>query len=109
MSSIKPPDGRVPGAGSAAEPGPAAPAAAGVRGAAESFEDALAGAQRAGAAAAGGAVQQTAGAQALDPIAALAQAVRGGTLSPEQAIDQLVDRVADGMRKQLSEPQRNEL
>jgi hypothetical protein len=44
-----------------------------------------------------------------DAIAALAQALRAGTISSEQAIEQLVQRAVAGMARDLSEAQRVEL
>jgi hypothetical protein len=113
MSSIKPPDGRVPGAGTAAS-SPEGSAAGGVQRSGGSFEAALDAAEQARAApsasaAQAGNVQHAGGARAADPIAELARAVRGGALSKEQALEQLIERVAGGVHHALSAPQRAEL
>ena len=109
MSSIKPPDGRIPGAGSAPIAPDQGPSVGGAQRTGGNFEAALEGAERAGGAAQAGAVQQAAGARTPDPIAELARAVRGGAITKEQALDQLVERAADGMHQVLSAPQRAEL
>ena len=117
MSSIKPPDGRVPGAASPSSGlAPSTPSAEQRSGVA--FDEALAAAERARAAApqapvqqtaAGGAAQAAARARDIDPIAELAQAVRSGAVSTEQALDRLVERIADGTGRHLSATQRAEL
>lgn len=107
MSPIKPPDGRIPGAGSA----PTAPEGAGGVQRSGGFENALERAERtaaAGAAQAGG-IQQAASSGATDPIAELARAVRGGAISKEQALEQLIERAAGGVQTVLSPAQRSEL
>lgn len=107
MSPIKPPDGRIPGAGST----PPAPEGTGGVGRSGGFEAALERAERtaaAGAAQAAG-VQQAASAGAADPIAELARAVRGGAISKEQALEQLIERAAGGVQAVLSPAQRTEL
>jgi len=113
MSSIKPPDGRVPGAGNAPSSPEGSPAG-GVQRSSGSFEAALDAAEQARASSAASAaqasnVQQASAARAPDPIAELARAVRGGAISKEQALDQLVERVAGGVQHALSAPQRAEL
>lgn len=121
MSPIKPPDGKVPGAASPASgPAPTTPNAEQRAGVA--FDDALSAAERARTAAPQGpgpsAVQQSAAsahahgvarAGGSDPVAELAHAVRSGALSPEQALERLVDRIADNTGKHLSVAQRAEL
>jgi hypothetical protein len=121
MSPIKPPDGKVPGA--ASPPSGSAPTSPNVeQRAGVAFDDALAAAERARTAASQSAgpsaVQQSAAsaqAQSIaraggaDPIAELAHAVRTGALSPEQALERLVDRIADNTGKHLSVAQRAEL
>jgi hypothetical protein len=79
-----------------------------------SFEAALDAAEqaRAGSAASAaraGEAQQAEAARASDPIAELARAVRGGAISKEQALDQLIERAAGGVHHALSAPQRAEL
>ena len=103
MTSIKPPDGRSP----ASPLGPGAGAEGPDKATGPGFRELLEGARPAGAAqpeaAAGG------GAVANDPVGALAQAVRAGALSPQQAIEQLVERAASGVGRDLSDTQRAEL
>jgi hypothetical protein len=121
MSPIKPPDGKVPGAASPTS-GPAPTTPNTEQRAGVAFDDALSAAERARAAAPQSAgptaVQQSAAstqtqgiarAGGNDPIAELAHAVRTGALSPEQALERLVDRIADGTGKHLSVAQRAEL
>jgi hypothetical protein len=100
MTSIKPPDPRAAERLGSSTPGETghAPDAAGT-----SFREVL---QGSGA-------EQAARPEAANPTAsmdapsALAQAIRAGTISPDQALDQLVERaVATGP---LSDPQRAEL
>lgn len=106
MSSIKPPDGRpsaVPATGgSAGEAGPAE------RAVGPSFRQAL---ERAGGAAQpqGPGAAATAASSPGDPVAELARAVKSGALSPEQAIERLVERAVAGIGAQLSAAQRSEL
>ena len=108
MSPIKPPDGRIPGAGA---PAPESPAAGVQRTGGGGFEAALERAERTAAtnAAQAAAVQQAAPSAAADPIAELARAVRTGALSKEQALDQLVERAASSVQRALSPAQRAEL
>jgi hypothetical protein len=113
MSSIKPPDGRVPGAGNAPSAPEGSPAG-GVQRSGGSFEAALDAAEQARAGSATSAaqashVQQASGARAPDPITELARAVRAGAVSKEQALEQLVERAAAGVQHALSAPQRAEL
>ena len=107
MSSIKPPDGRSSPIAPGVSDGSSEPGAA-ERVGGPSFRQALeqaGSAERPQAASAAGST----GAAATDPIAELAQAVRAGALSPEQAIDRLVDRAVSGVGGQLSQAQRAEL
>jgi hypothetical protein len=114
MSSIKPPDGRVPGASNAPSAPEGSPAG-GVQRSGGDFEAALDAAEhaRAGSAANAAArasdVQQASGVHAPDPIAELARAVRAGAVSKEQALEQLIERAAAGVQHTLSAPQRAEL
>jgi hypothetical protein len=105
MSSIKPPDGRSP----ASPTGPAADRdVVGAERSGEAFRELLDGARPADAAATGAAAP--AGATAgSDAVASLAQALRAGTITAEQAIEQLVQRAIAGMARDLSEAQRGEL
>ncbi|MDD9938267.1 MAG: hypothetical protein OXT09_31945 [Myxococcales bacterium] len=109
MTSIKPPDGKppagVPAAGDATD-GPTE-----TEGVGPSFQEVLEGGPSGAAAGAEGAAAapEASGAAAADPIAELAEAVRSGALSADQAIDQLVERAAGQMSAQLSEAQRAEL
>jgi hypothetical protein len=117
MSSIKPPDSRVPGAASPTSgPVPGAEQRSGV-----AFDEALA-AERARAAApqsagpasvqqssANEAAKAAAQARGADPIAELAQAVRSGAVTAQQALDRLIERVAEGTGRHLSAAQRAEL
>ena len=107
MSSIKPPDGRPPISG----PGSDAPdGASGTQGAGPSFQEILEGAPtgptQGVAGVDGPQVDATGGA---DPVGQLAQAVRSGELTPDQAIEALVERAAGEMATHLSEAQRAEL
>ena len=102
MTSIKPPDGHSPA-------GPIGPAAGarepeGPERAGPSFRETLAGPSptATGTAAAHGAAN-------ADPIATLAQAVKAGSVSPDQALDHLVERVVSGLARRLTEAQRTEL
>lgn len=105
MSSIKPPDGRFP----ASPTGPSGEGeVTGAQGSGEAFREALDAARPADAAATGAAAQSAAAAGG-DAIAALAQALRAGTITSEQAIEQLVQRAIAGMARDLSEAQRGEL
>jgi len=101
MTSIKPPDPRTAERLGSSTPGETghAPDAAG-----PSFREVLQG----GAPAEANARPEAASsAAAADAPSALAQALRAGTISPDQALDQLVERaVATGP---LSDPQRAEL
>jgi hypothetical protein len=106
MTSIKPPDGR-------SGPGPVGPAAHKREADAPErvgpgFREKLEGASSAGSAK----PTSTHGAGAAtsaDPVGELAQAVRAGSLSAEQAIERLVERAATAMARNLSEAQRTEL
>jgi hypothetical protein len=102
MSTIKPPDGRPPAGGSGSD-GPQGPGAA--EGTGPSFQQVLEGGPTQGAAAA----QQAGAAAGADPVGQLAAAVKRGELTPDQAIEQLVERAAGQMAAQLSEAQRAEL
>ena len=109
MSGIKPPDGR-PSSIAPTDPG-ASDASAPERAGGASFRqalDAARGASGAQPAAAGGAADAAAAASA-DPIAQLASAVRNGAVSPEQAIETLLDRAVGGVSARLSQAQRVEL
>jgi hypothetical protein len=104
MTAIKPPDGRSPVS-------PLGPAAGreleGVeKTGGPAFRDLLEGARPVGAAGGAGAAAGVAGA---DPVGALAQAVRSGAMTPQQAVDQLVERAVAAVGRSLSEPQRAEL
>lgn len=106
MSSIKPPDGRGTGAGLpvAPEQGSGAAAAAGA-----DFREALA---RAEGVAAGEGARGAHGARAAvgtDPLAELAGLVRSGALTPEAALDRLVERALGQAARGLSDAQRAEL
>ncbi len=107
MTSIKPPDGRSPigpltpsGTGATSVDAPQQPGAA-------SFRAALSDVSEAGAQAV--ATSGAPGAAGADPIAQLAESVRSGALTPEQAVERLVDRALAGMERTLTEAQRNEL
>jgi hypothetical protein len=107
MNPIKPPDGRPP-------IGPTGPGAdsdvVGAERSGEAFHELLDGARPAGAPGTTGMGAAPAGAATgSDAIAALAQALRAGTITSEQAIDQLVQRAVAGMARDLSEAQRGEL
>ena len=106
MSSIKPPEGRGAAAGLPITPeqgaGAAAPAGADFREALSRVEGAAAGQAAQGAPAA----QASA---AADPVAELARSVQSGALSPQQALDQLVERTVGQVGRGLSEAQRTEL
>jgi len=107
MSSIKPPDGRSSPIATGTADGSSEPGAA-ERVGGPSFREALdqaGGAERSQGVSAGA----TAGAATADPIAELAQAVRAGALSPEQAIERLVDRAVSAVGAQLSQAERAEL
>lgn len=106
MSSIKPPDGRGAVGGVPTAPGQA-PFAAAPAGA--DFREALARAE--GAAAAEGAQAASGPAAALgsDPLGELAGLVRSGALTPDQALDRLLDRALGQVGRGLSEAQRAEL
>jgi hypothetical protein len=97
MSSIKPPDGRTPVSGTPGESPRAEGPTSGPGFREVAASDAPQGAQQAEAS--GGA----------DPVAQLAEAVRSGQLSPEQAIDQLVERTAARLGGQLDASRRAEL
>jgi hypothetical protein len=107
MTSIKPPDGR-PGPISPSSTGGSSDSGAAERVGSSSFRQAL---EQAGGAAPtqGAAAANTAGATAADPIAELAQAVRSGALTAEQAIERLLDRALTGVGARLSPAQRDEL
>ncbi len=107
MSSIKPPDGRSSPIATGTADGSSEPGAAD-RAGGPSFREALdqaGGAERSQGVSAGA----TAGAVTADPISELAQAVRAGALSPEQAIERLVDRAVSAVGAQLSQAERAEL
>jgi hypothetical protein len=102
MTSIKPPDGRSPIGPIGPSSGSREPEAAERTG--PSFRETLAGPSptAAGAAAAQGAAN-------ADPIATLAQAVKAGSVSPDQALEHLVERAVSGMARRLTQAQRAEL
>jgi len=105
MSSIKPPGGApLPIQPSTT---PAGDAGAAEQAAGPSFRQAL------DSAAGTGQVQQPAaaapGSVTADPIAELAQAVRAGALSREQALERLVERAVSGVGAELTQTQRAEL
>jgi hypothetical protein len=104
MTSIKPPDGR-PGVVIPIDSGSSEPAAP-ERVGGPSFREVL---EQAGAAGQAQASAGAAGSTAADPIAELANAVRGGALSAEQAIERLVERAVAGIGARLSPAQRAEL
>ncbi len=113
MTSIKPPDSGAPTAPHLSTPGATVGSSerssTGAAGA--SFREALGQAQAQAVAGQTG-VAPAAGSgssQAADPIAALSQQVKSGQLSMDQAIDQLVERAADGVGRHLSAAQRDEL
>ena len=89
MSSIKPPDGRGPAGGAPIGPQPSAEGAA-KPGA--DFRDALAQAEGAAGAQATQANQAASATRGGDALSELARMVRGGALTPEQAVEQLVER-----------------
>jgi hypothetical protein len=102
MTSIKPPDGRSPTS-------PIGPAGGReVEGADKAggpaFRELLEGAHPSGAS---GTPAQAVGGG--DPVGALAQAVRSGTITPQQAVEQLVDRAVSSVGRSLSDAQRAEL
>lgn len=104
MSSIKPPDGRSP----ASPTGPSGEGdVAGAQRSGDAFRDLLDAARPADAAT--GAMSQAGATAGSDAIATLAQALRAGTITAEQAIEQLVQRAIAGMARDLSEAQRGEL
>jgi len=111
MSSIKPPDGRA-GAGLpvAPEPGSGAASPANV-----DFRETLAEAQAAAAGTGAHAAQGAQAAQgphaaaAADPLAELAGLVRSGALTPQAALDRLVERALGQVGRGLSDAQRAEL
>lgn len=104
MSSIKPPDGRSP----ASPTGPSGEGdVAGAQRSGDAFRDLLDAARPADVAT--GAASQAGAAAGGDAIATLAQALRAGTITTEQAIDQLVQRAIAGMARDLSDAQRGEL
>jgi hypothetical protein len=110
MSSIKPPDGRLPAAplgptGNRELGGPEGAEKAG----GPAFRELLEGARPVDAGQAAAAQAGAAGSVGTDPIHALAQAVRAGAISPQQALDQLVERAASGVASGLSQAQRAEL
>jgi hypothetical protein len=107
MTSIKPPDGRSP-AGAAGSATSSTRELEGPERAGESYRETLAGTGPAGAARAS-AAQNAVGAASADPVAQLAQAVRAGSVSPQQALDHLVERAVAGMARRLTETQRAEL
>jgi hypothetical protein len=109
MTSIKPPDGRSPAGGvppaSSGSRGPDGPERTG-----PSFRDALDGASATNSTA-GASPSSAGGAQsgAADPIRELAQAVQTGALTADQALEQLVERVAGQVGRRLTPAQRTEL
>jgi hypothetical protein len=106
MTSIKPPAGRSgPGSvGSAGgKPDAEAPERVGT-----GFREKLEGASSTGSAKPAS-THDAGAAGSADPIGELAQAVRAGSLSAEQAIERLVERAATAMAHSLSEAQRAEL
>ena len=107
MTSIKPPDGRSPASPLGPTAGREAEGAEKTTG--PGFRELLEGTRPADAA--GTAVTSTTGtaATSADPVGALARAVRAGAISPQQAIEQLVERAASGVGRSLSEAQRAEL
>jgi len=108
MTAIKPPDGRAPAAPvTPNSEGAQAPEGAKPVGAA-SFREQLAGTVGLGSAqpVAPQAAELAAGA---DPIAQLAHSVRSGALSPDAALQSLVDRAVGDVASSLSPAQRAEL
>lgn len=104
MTSIKPPATSVPAPTDLAGD---ASAARSERADQASFQGAVRDAQ-AGQGAAG--VTAATGVASADPIAALSQQIRAGTLSVDQAIDRLVERATEGgMAKHLGTRERAEL
>jgi hypothetical protein len=106
MTSIKPPDGR-------SAPGPVGPAggkreAEGAERVGPGFREKLENASAAGSAKPT-ATHGAGPAAGADPVGELAQAVRAGTLSAEQAIERLVERAATTVGRGLSQAQRAEL
>jgi hypothetical protein len=101
MTSIKPPDGKVPGAG--LDSGAPAETEGAERAGQASFRDLV------GKASAAGPASGASGSAAADPIAELAQAIRSGAITREQAIDQLVERTVASMSRTLTQAQRDEL
>ncbi|MGD8859193.1 MAG: hypothetical protein PVI30_04220 [Myxococcales bacterium] len=97
MTSIKPPDGRSPVSGTPGD----GPRAEGPTGGPSFREVAATDAQEV--------TQDAAGAVGADPVAQLAEAVRSGQLSPDQAIDQLVERTAAQLGDRLDAGRRAEL
>jgi hypothetical protein len=107
MSSIKPTDPRStpvsPSSPDSVEQGGTE------RAGGPSFRDALERAGDAGHAQGPGAAATARGPAAADPVAELAQAVRSGALSAEQALERLVERAVSGVGRGLSQAQRAEL
>ncbi len=105
MTSIKPPHTGLPAPASA--PGEASPTS--TRQAREnqaaSFQQAVGDAQAGQASA----VAATAGQTAADPIAALSQQIKAGTLSVDQAVERLIERAGQGVARHLGERERSEL
>jgi hypothetical protein len=108
MSSIKPPDGRGAGAGLPVSPEQGA-GATGPAGA--DFREALSRAEKpaAGEAAAAAGTAPASQAAATDPLAELAGLVRSGALTPDAALDRLVERALGGVARGLDDAQRAEL
>ena len=110
MSAIKPPDGR-PASVAPTDPG-STEAGAAERAGGASFRQALDEARAASSAQPATPAQGAsgaAGAAGADPIAQLASAVRNGAVTPEQAIESLLDRAVGGVSARLSQAQRVEL
>ena len=109
MTSIKPPSSGTTGPHAAPE---RADAAGGTqqpdRAESSSFQRSLSEANQANAT---GETQQIAGSQAgsADPVGQLARAVESGSISLEQAVNQLLDRTLEQAGRHLSGEQRAEL
>ena len=109
MTSIKPPGSGLPAPSSV--PGEAAPTGAreAREGQAASFQQAVRDAQASHVSASQASAAGAAGQAAADPIAALSQQIKAGTLSVDQAVERLVERAGQSMAKHLGERERSEL
>ena len=106
MSSIKPPDGRGAGAGLPVSPeqgtGATGPAGA-------DFRETLSRAEKSTAGEAAEGARASQAAAGSDPLTELASLVRSGALTPQAALDRLVERALGRVAKGLDDAQRAEL